>query len=99
MATLPDDHVIWQHAANALANLSIEEIVLGAGILKHKSLLPQIQNKTVLLLNGYLELPLNNMSSLITTSLYGDDAGFVGGLVLAHRALKQQQPQQTKQLL
>jgi hypothetical protein len=48
----------------------------------------------VLLLNGYLELPLRNMSSLITTSNFGDDAGLVGAIVLAHRAFTQQQQQQ-----
>lgn len=98
LSTLPDDHDVWKHAANALANLcatllltvSVEKIVLGGGIMKRQSLLPQIQKRTIELINGYLELPdERNMSSLITTSEAGDDAGLVGAIVLAQHALGQ----------
>lgn len=59
---LPDDHEIWNHTANAIANLcvnlallvSIERIVIGGGIMKRKILLQMVRERTVLLLNGYL---------------------------------------------
>ncbi|GAX10312.1 fructokinase [Fistulifera solaris] len=94
LSTLPDDHEIWDHAANALASLcttllltlSIEKIVLGGGVMKRPGLLQKIQRRTVELINGYIELPITNMSTLITTSAAGEDAGLVGAIVLAQSA-------------
>jgi fructokinase len=94
LANVPDEDEIWDHAANALANLavtllltlSVEKIVLGGGIMKRRGLLEKIQSRTVVLLNGYLELP-EQMSELITTSRFGEDAGLVGSIVLAQRAM------------
>jgi fructokinase len=65
LAELDDDHEVWNHAANALANLcvtlilttSVEKIVIGGGIMKRRGLLKKIKKFTVVLLNGYLELP------------------------------------------
>lgn len=93
LVDLEDDHVVWDHAANALANLcvtlilttSIEKIVLGGGIMQRNGLLKKIQRQTVILLNKYLELP-QDMSELITTSSYGNDIGLIGAMVLAQRA-------------
>ena len=97
MASLPDDHEIWPHAANALANLcvtlllttSVERIVLGGGLLRRNSLLPRIQQRTMELMNGYVSLPpLHRMSEeLITTSQYGDDIGLIGAMVLGQASL------------
>jgi fructokinase len=94
LATLPDDHEVWDHAANALASLcatllltlSVEKIVLGGGVIKRVGLLQKIQVRTVELINGYIELPITNMSTLITTSAAGEDAGLVGAIVLAQSA-------------
>jgi fructokinase len=94
LADVPDDDEIWDHAANALANLavtllltlSIEKIVFGGGIMKRTGLLDKIRSRTTVLLNGYLELP-EDMSELITTSRFGQDAGLVGAIVLAQRAM------------
>lgn len=88
-----DDDELFDHAANALANLcatlllmlSMELIVLGGGLLNRKGLLEKIRTRTVTLLNGYLELP-TDMSSLIRTSDYGSDAGLNGAMVLAQQA-------------
>ncbi|KAL7561835.1 hypothetical protein ACA910_009674 [Epithemia clementina (nom. ined.)] len=93
-----DDDELFDHAANALANLcatlllmlSMEKIVLGGGLMKRKGLLDKITKRTVILLNGYLELPAD-MSSLITASEYGNDAGLNGAMVLAQQALKRHQ--------
>jgi fructokinase len=94
LADVADDDEIWDHAANALANLSVtllltlsmEKIVFGGGIMKRPGLLEQIRKRTVTLLNGYLELP-EDMSELITTSQFGQDAGLIGAIVLAQRAM------------
>ena len=56
--------------------------------MKRQGLLQQIQQRTIELINGYLVLPENDMSSLITTSNAGNDAGLVGAIVLAQRALQ-----------
>ncbi|KAG7337870.1 ROK family protein [Nitzschia inconspicua] len=95
LADLEDDHDIWDHAANALANLcvtlilttSIEKIVLGGGIMKRKGLIDKIRSRTVVLLNGYLELP-RNMSEFITLSSFGSDIGLMGAIVLAQEGMK-----------
>lgn len=91
---LSDEHDVWSHAANAIANLcatllltlSVERIVLGGGIMNRKGLLENIQKKTVYLINGYLSLPVDDMSSLILMSTAGSDSGLVGAIVLAERA-------------
>lgn len=99
LKNLPDDHEIWDHAANALANLcaslmltlSMEKIVLGGGLMKRTFLLDKIRKHTVALLNGYLgEFSEEDLSSLITLSKQGDDAGLNGAIVLAKQALLQQ---------
>lgn len=93
---LDNDHIVWFHAANALANLcvtlllttSIEKIVLGGGIMKRPGLIDKIRKQTIVLINGYLDLP-SDMSDLICTSKYGNDAGLTGALVLAQSAYEE----------
>lgn len=90
---LPDSHEIWDHAANALANLcvtlvltlSIETIVLGGGLMQRRVLLPKIQARTAELMNSYVELPVD-MNDLIRTSRHGADAGLMGAIILAQSA-------------
>mmetsp|Transcript_19294 Transcript_19294/g.28543 ORF Transcript_19294/g.28543 Transcript_19294/m.28543 type:complete len:403 (+) Transcript_19294:15-1223(+) len=93
LRTLPDDHEVWDHAANALANLcvtlllttSMERIVLGGGIMQRSGLLEKIQSQTRFLLNGYLELPAQ-MSELIGIPHYGNAVGLMGAILLAKSA-------------
>jgi fructokinase len=93
LVELDDNHEVWDHSANALANLcatlllttSVEKIVLGGGIMNRKGLIEKIGRKTVVLLNGYLELP-KDISGLICKSSYGNDVGLTGALVLAQSA-------------
>jgi fructokinase len=93
LGDLPDDHEIWDHAGNALANLcvtllltvSVEKIVIGGGVLKRRGLLEKIRKRTVELINGYIPLP-DDMSNLICSPHYGDTAGLVGAIVLAQEA-------------
>jgi fructokinase len=95
LADLSDNDEIWQHAANALANLcvtlflvlSVERIVLGGGLLQRTCLLPLVQQRTVELLNGYLDSPnLDDVTQIITTSRYLQQAGLHGAIVLAQTA-------------
>ena len=96
LSELEDDHRVWDHCANALANLcvtlilatSVERIVIGGGIMKRNGLIEKIRKRTVILLNGYLALP-DDMSELITTSQYGADIGLLGAIELAHQAYEE----------
>jgi len=98
LASLPEDDNVWDHAANALANLcatllltlSIEKIVLGGGLMNRTGLLAKIQQRTLVLINHYLELP--PIESLITESQFGNDAGLMGTVVLALTALLEEIP-------
>lgn len=100
LSELPDNHEVWDHAANAIANLcvtliltaSVERIVLGGGVLKRNGLLGKIRDQTVHLLNGYLDMP-KDLTDYITLSKWGDDAGFMGAVVLAQRAYQDQRSQ------
>ena len=93
LVTLPDNHPVWDHAANALANLcttllltvSMEQIVLGGGLMNRSGLLEKTQQRTLELINGYLELP--DIKTVITHSQFGKDAGLMGAIVLAQSAL------------
>lgn len=93
LSELEDDHPVWDHCANALANLcvtlilttSVEKIVIGGGIMKRNGLIEKIRRRTVILLNGYLSLP-DDMSEFITTSQYGADIGLMGAIALAQQA-------------
>lgn len=101
LAHLPDTHPVWDHAANAIANLcvtlilllSMEEIVLGGGIMKRTILYEKIQTRTEELLNGYVSVKDNNTDSeimalrkTIRTPTWGDSTGLVGALMLAKMA-------------
>jgi len=99
---LGDDDPIWDHAANALANLcvtlalvtSVEKIVLGGGIMNREILFDKIRNRTRELLNGYLDLPQvttdEGLKEYIGPSVWKEHgAGLVGALVLAQLALEE----------
>lgn len=96
LADLDDENVLWDHAANALANLcvtlalvtSVEKIVLGGGIMKRNGLIEKIRRQTRILLNGYLgEISDSDLSEWVTSSRYGSDAGIIGALILAQQAI------------
>jgi fructokinase len=95
LADLPNDHEIWDHAANAIANLcvtlllvvSIEKIVLGGGVMKRSGLIEKIRRFTRNLLNGYIDLP-DDLSTLICHPYYESDAGIIGAITLAHKVME-----------
>jgi predicted NBD/HSP70 family sugar kinase len=98
LSNLDDDDEIWNHAANAIANLcvtllltvSVERIILGGGVLNRNGLMEKVRKQTVKLMNGYVELP-DDMSELIHSSAWGDDAGLIGTVVLAQKAYQEEQ--------
>lgn len=98
---LDDDDEIWDHAANALANLcvtlllttSVERIVFGGGVMLRNGLLEKVRKQTVKLMNGYVELP-EDMSELIDASAWGDEAGLMGAVVLAQKAYQEVEEQE-----
>mmetsp|Transcript_33193 Transcript_33193/g.50072 ORF Transcript_33193/g.50072 Transcript_33193/m.50072 type:complete len:399 (-) Transcript_33193:288-1484(-) len=93
LITLPDDHEVWDHAANALANLcvtlflttSMERIVLGGGIMQRAGLMHKIRTQTRSLLNNYLELP-EDLSTIICEPQYGNSVGLMGAIMLGRMA-------------
>jgi len=100
---IPDSHEIWDHAANALANLcvtltlvtSVERIVFGGGVMNRNILYKKIRERTRKLLNGYLDHldPVSTVEGLddyIGPSIWKDQAGLVGALVLAQSVYEEQ---------
>ena len=99
---LSDDHPVWDHAANALANLcvtlvlvtSVEKIVFGGGVMNRTVLYDKVRNRTKELLNGYLDLPQVNsetgLNEYIAPSFWKKEgAGLVGAIALAQVAYEE----------
>ena len=101
LSDLPDSDPVWEHCANALANLcatlvlltSVERIVLGGGVLRRAILFDMVRARTREILNGYLELPEvttdAGLREYIGPSAWGDRAGLVGAFALARGAMAQ----------
>jgi fructokinase len=97
LSTLADDHEVWNHASNAIANLcvsillltSCQKIVLGGGIMKRSILFDKIRHRVWVLLNGYLDSveELCNESKLadviVESSWKELGSGLVGAFALA----------------
>jgi fructokinase len=95
LATLEDDHEIWDHASNAIANLcvtillltSCQTIVLGGGVMNRSILYERIRSETLKLLNGYLEveeLTEDGIKDVICGSSWEEiGSGLVGAFALA----------------
>ena len=97
LSTLSDDHILWDHAANAIANLcvsillltSCQVIVLGGGIMKRSVLFNKIRHRTWIILNGYLESVdelscESKLSNIIVDSSWATiGSGLVGAYALA----------------
>ena len=90
------DHPAWalesDYLARALMNyllcFSPERIILGGGVMKQPQLLGMIQAKTKANLAKYLEnATIADIESTIVLAALGQEAGNIGALALAHRAL------------
>ena len=94
---LSDDHPGWvleaQYLALALVNfictLSPERIVLGGGVMSRELLLPLLRLQVLELLNNYVRAPqiLDAIDDYIVAPWLGKNAGVVGALALAQRAI------------
>ena len=93
---LPADHPAWdleaaylaQMCVNAVCVLSPEKIILGGGVMQQKHLFPLIRQKTLYLLNGYVQAKeiLENIDNYIVEPGLGTKSGAIGALLLARQA-------------
>ncbi len=86
---LPPDHPVWKEEARLLAHglvnwictLSPQMIIMGGGVMKQATLLPEVRSMVAELLNGYVPLP-----EIVSPGL-GDDAGVLGAVALCVEGL------------
>ena len=93
---LPADHEAWKLEANYLAQMcmnaicsfSPEKIILGGGVMQQKHLFPMIRQKTLKLLNGYVQAKeiLEHIDTYIVEPGLGTKSGATGALLLARAA-------------
>ena len=93
---LAPDHEAWkleaaylaQMCMNAVCAYSPEKIILGGGVMQQKHLFPLIREKTLELLNGYVQAKeiLEHMDSYIVEPGLGTKSGATGALLLARKA-------------
>lgn len=78
-----------QLAATLTYLLSPERIIMGGGVLKLPGLLAAVRKATSTMLNGYLDVPATSseIDQYIVAPGLDDQAGILGGIALAHRAL------------
>lgn len=96
---LSEDHIAWdieaeylaQMCVNTIVTLSPKKIVLGGGVMHQMHLFPRIRRRTLELLNGYVAHPaiLERMDDYIVPPALGDNAGAVGSLLLAVKAIEE----------
>jgi fructokinase len=91
--TLAPDHPAWELEAHYIAlalesyicTLSPQRIILGGGVLQQAHLIPLIQHKTQVLLNGYVQSPAitQDIAAYIVPAALGGRAGVLGAIALA----------------
>lgn len=95
---LPPEHEAWrleaaylaQMCMNAVCSFSPEKIILGGGVMQQKHLFLLIRQKTVGLLNGYVQAEeiTERIDSYIVEPGLGTRSGAIGALLLARQALE-----------
>lgn len=96
---LPPDHPGWtleteylaQGLAGIVAVLSPQRIVVGGGVARAPQLLPRVRARLAALLGGYVRAPLlgdRMIESFVVPPALGARAGVLGGIALAHEALR-----------
>lgn len=93
---LPADHPAWPLEAGYLAlgvvnficTLSPQRVIIGGGIMRRVSLLPQVQRNVRELLNDYVRAPqvLEEIDSYIVLPGLGEKSGVLGAIALAQEA-------------
>ncbi|MDY7108732.1 MAG: ROK family protein [Planctomycetota bacterium] len=94
---LPPDHEAWDLEADYLAQgvvslmliLSPRRVIMGGGVMKQQQVFPKLRRRVLELLNGYVQSPaiLDAIDEYIVPPALGDQAGMLGGIALAQRAL------------
>jgi len=94
---LPPEHPAWELEAHYLAlgvtnlvcALSPQRIILGGGVMRQANLFSLIRRKTLELLNGYIRVDviLERIDEYIVPPRLGDNAGVLGAMALAQRAV------------
>ena len=98
---LPPEHEAWQLEAaylaqmcmNAICAFSPEKIILGGGVMQQKQLFPLIRQKTLKLLNSYVQAReiLESIETYIVEPGLGTRSGATGALLLARQAYDEKQ--------
>lgn len=94
---LPPQHLAWELESHYLAEavctfiftLSPQRVILGGGVMDQDFLFPMIRRKVFAYLSGYVHSPaiLESIDSYIVPQGLGGDAGILGAIALARRAL------------
>ena len=95
---LPPEHPAWnleaaylaQMCVNAICAFSPQKIILGGGVMQQKHLFPRVREKTLALLNGYVQAGeiLEHIDRYIVEPGLGTKSGATGALLLAQEAWK-----------
>lgn len=95
---LPADHPAWaleadyiaQAMHNTICMLSPQRIILGGGVMSQPQLFPMVRQRTVELLNGYVQAPeiLDHIDDYIVPPGLGNRAGVLGAIALAMAAIR-----------
>ena len=95
---LPDDHPTFQIEAyylaqmcvNLIMTLSPERIILGGGVMQRQSLLKQVREETLRLLNGYIQAPAitEHIDEYIVAPELFPVSGLVGSYLIGKQALE-----------
>ena len=98
---LPEGHEAWdleasylaQMCMNAICAFSPEKIILGGGVMQQKHLFPLIRQKTMTLLNGYIQAKavLEDIDNYIVEPGLGTKSGATGALLLAQAAYREKE--------
>ncbi len=104
---LPPDHEAWdleasylaQMCMNAICAFSPEKIILGGGVMQQKHLFPMIRQKTLQLLNGYVQAGeiLEHIDSYIVEPGLGTRSGAIGALLLSKQAYEEKRPEKAEE--
>jgi fructokinase len=95
---LPAGHPAWKLEAYYLAlglmawvcTLAPQRVIVGGGVIQQPVLLPMVRQELVRLLNGYIQARelIEELDTYIVPPQLGRQAGVLGALVLAERALE-----------
>ena len=95
---LPDDHPTFaieayylaQMCVNLIMTLSPERIILGGGVMQRQSLLKQVREETLRLLNGYIQAPAitEHIDEYIVAPELFPVSGLVGSYLIGKKALE-----------